>query len=814
MTNTQLDNEIRDLVNLTGQIPPDYEETETRQNKILYLWDKYTDSTLNNLKNNDITIDNITNLDYDLLPELFQHNPSALFYFNYYNNEIMYRYLERDFNFKRRFQNTAEVIGYFTEFGLNLPYNTNPFSYGDKFNKLAYDYLSHSPPPRTQNESRIENIQRIFDYFISKFKPSGGTIDRSTLNKYLDDFSYCVTYKARKTFIIYLLEKDTDLDLLSRALVGFRTQQGQWRQSIYTTEKYESLSSVININQTDIDGIAAIHLILSIDDLPHSKNLLELLIEAGADVSLKELSDKHQTPVIILSNIFEKEKQDHQALIDIYKLLSNHGAKFDEKDEDGNTVLLYTAMKGMDRDVFEYLFSREDIKSIVNHRNNYGDSAIYEMAETVSDREVYDMFLEIEGINVDPNSDGRTPLMNACIAGNVDMVYAFYDADLSAEENNDTYRYTHGIDHQDNDGNTALIYACKNNNFIAAYNMIKILRGVNDTRLEKTADISIVNKAGQTAFKIIYSKKTEYERKQLARQFSELTKLLLSHADRVKLLISHTEPDRKHNINIIQWLNDTNRPNHRGLLLETASILEIASPQTQQNETLIRSILQKYDDMKTVALQEGSTNTHTLIGDPIEEIPSTMFYSYKLDDGNYRYSDEITSINRLNGKDPFTNRDIPEDIVKHASRLSNLIYVPEEFVVPEQTFRDITNRVIQSMSMNPEVLRYDWETFVKPLLAHWNNDVLSDIGWEIFTNQPLGYDDIIDHINSALSEYPTLITHLDDSYYEFSQRPDIQDILIQQDQEQRQLLTRRRRPGSSSSESSTRHQTIRPRLEE
>jgi len=181
------------------------------------------------------------------------------------------------------------------------------------------------------------------------------------------------------------------------------------------------------------------------------RNIAKLLIAHGADVNAKNADG--YTPLhfaVIGDNLayiegFREADNDNfgieeefleKAMIDMMKLLINHGAKVNEKDDLGSTPLHY-AMFGVPIGVAEFLLSEGANPNI---KNEYGQSMLHEAASD-GHLDFVKLFL---GHGVDVNAKdikGQTPLHEAVWENNKEIVEILIAnrADINAmDKNGDT----------------------------------------------------------------------------------------------------------------------------------------------------------------------------------------------------------------------------------------------------------------------------------------------------------------------------------------------------------------------------------------
>jgi serine/threonine-protein phosphatase 6 regulatory ankyrin repeat subunit B len=204
-----------------------------------------------------------------------------------------------------------------------------------------------------------------------------------------------------------------------------------------------------------------------------SRQIIERLLELGADVNLKSLLDgynaimcasrKGYRDIVELlldrgANIHEKNNKGINALMcasseghkDIVELLLDRGANIHEKNNNGINALIYASSKGH-KDIVELLLDRgADIKE----KDCVGSNALL-YASYYGHRDVVELLLD-QGADIhDKNNEGGNALMEASLDGHCGVAKLLLERGMNISE-------------KVNDGYSAYSLAklCNNVNFI------------------------------------------------------------------------------------------------------------------------------------------------------------------------------------------------------------------------------------------------------------------------------------------------------------------------------------------------------------
>ena len=142
----------------------------------------------------------------------------------------------------------------------------------------------------------------------------------------------------------------------------------------------------------------------------------------------------------------------------VYKELIEKGADIHVIDEDERTVLIMAAMGG-GATIMEHLLENMDIKKI-NHQDRLGNTALFYAAWN-RHYAIYKQLIE-KGADYVINNDQMTVLMAAIMGGDVEIMEHLLE-NMSIDE----------INHQNNFGNTALLYAVEKGHYDICKKLIK-----------------------------------------------------------------------------------------------------------------------------------------------------------------------------------------------------------------------------------------------------------------------------------------------------------------------------------------------------
>ena len=312
-----------------------------------------------------------------------------------------------------------------------------------------------------------------------------------------------------------------------------------------------------DVNLKNNGGMTAL---MSASDVSHE--LIELLIKSGARVNEVDDNGKSALMYAIISS----------SDIEVVKFLIDNGANVNLKSNDGETALMNAYIRG-NKELVELLInSGADANLISNLKDNYGRAKLMEASE-IGNKEAVELliksgvgvnevddngksalmyacekhiisssdievvkFLIDNGANVNLKSnDGETALMNAYIRGNKELVELLINsgADVNLIDFNlkDNYGRTKlmeaskignkeavellinagaRVNEIDNDGNTALFYACRLRDYtIFDKKCLKLVKFL----IDNGANVNIKNNVGQTPLSVSSGKVEKLLRK-------------------------------------------------------------------------------------------------------------------------------------------------------------------------------------------------------------------------------------------------------------------------------------------------------------
>ncbi|XP_059174822.1 putative ankyrin repeat protein RF_0381 [Physella acuta] len=238
---------------------------------------------------------------------------------------------------------------------------------------------------------------------------------------------------------------------------------------------------------------------------------MELLIKSGADVNAKV--EKYSASFTIFDCILNEHKEGKMRvkLVNMVKVLINHGFKVNVQDKKGNTPLMKASQKSnMEKVLRSLLQAGAD----VNNQNNDGESALH-LAVCCKSILNAKVLLESKSDIDLKTKDGKTPLFYAILERYLNMIILLVEnnANVNCENNigntpllflcsdyvNDVdvikmlINYGACVNHHNNKGYTPLMVAAKKQSF----DILKIL-------CESGAEINSVNeKEKETALSIL-----------------------------------------------------------------------------------------------------------------------------------------------------------------------------------------------------------------------------------------------------------------------------------------------------------------------
>ena len=222
----------------------------------------------------------------------------------------------------------------------------------------------------------------------------------------------------------------------------------------------------------------------------NSVEVVKFLIDNGADVNLK--NNGGMTALMSASDV------SHELI----ELLIKSGARVNEVDDNGKSALMYACEKHIisssDIEVVKFLI---DNGANVNLKSNDSETALMN-AYIRGNKELVELLIN-SGADVNlidfnlKDNYGRTKLMEASKIGNKEAVELLINAGARVNE-------------IDNDGNTALFYACRLRDYtIFDKKCLKLVKFL----IDNGADVNIKNNVGQTPLSVSSGKVEKLLRK-------------------------------------------------------------------------------------------------------------------------------------------------------------------------------------------------------------------------------------------------------------------------------------------------------------
>ena len=217
-----------------------------------------------------------------------------------------------------------------------------------------------------------------------------------------------------------------------------------------------------------------------------SVEVVKFLIDNGADVNLK--NNGGMTALMSASDV------SHELI----ELLIKSGARVNEVDDNGKSALMYAIISSSDIEVVKFLI---DNGANVNLKSNDGETALMN-AYIRGNKELVELLIN-SGADVNlidfnlKDNYGRTKLMEASKIGNKEAVELLINAGARVNE-------------IDNDGNTALFYACRLRDYtIFDKKCLKLVKFL----IDNGANVNIKNNVGQTPLSVSSGKVEKLLRK-------------------------------------------------------------------------------------------------------------------------------------------------------------------------------------------------------------------------------------------------------------------------------------------------------------
>lgn len=174
-----------------------------------------------------------------------------------------------------------------------------------------------------------------------------------------------------------------------------------------------------------------------------SANMVKLLLDAGADVDIKDTYLSSTPLIYALSSNYEERFSIAMELI-------NKGADINHVDRNGRTALNKAAIifstdgeeaRQDEKKLMEYLLENCDLNSVIEES---GSNPLLEAA-SYNNTEVISLILDNDYLDIDIQSKGYTPLMKAVMTENVDACRLLLDSganrDIESPKGKTAYDY-------------------------------------------------------------------------------------------------------------------------------------------------------------------------------------------------------------------------------------------------------------------------------------------------------------------------------------------------------------------------------------
>ena len=295
-----------------------------------------------------------------------------------------------------------------------------------------------------------------------------------------------------KSALMYAIISSSDIEVVKFLIDNPQRAQISVRDLTGDIEVVKFLiDNGANVNLKSNDGETA----LMNAYIRGNKELVELLINSGADANLiSNLKDNYgRAKLMEASEIGNKEAVE---------LLIKSGVGVNEVDDNGKSALMYACEKHIisssDIEVVKFLI---DNGANVNLKSNDSETALMN-AYIRGNKELVELLIN-SGADVNlidfnlKDNYGRTKLMEASKIGNKEAVELLINAGARVNE-------------IDNDGNTALFYACRLRDYtIFDKKCLKLVKFL----IDNGADVNIKNNVGQTPLSVSSGKVEKLLRK-------------------------------------------------------------------------------------------------------------------------------------------------------------------------------------------------------------------------------------------------------------------------------------------------------------
>ena len=222
-----------------------------------------------------------------------------------------------------------------------------------------------------------------------------------------------------------------NLLLNSGADVNTKNADGE-TVSTWATNHYHQINSLYikKVRGQRTDQTANINKGLLINYSQIIYQLLESNTNPNADPNLREIKDG-TTPLILIADIGDVDIAEKNGHVEIVKLLLDHGAEVDVKDNDnGMTPLIYASLRG-DESVVKLLLENG---ANINIKDNTGNTALMRTASSSAFRHIYVAELLLKnGADITGKDNGGNTALDIALrmqvhSQNTEMVQLLYAA--------------------------------------------------------------------------------------------------------------------------------------------------------------------------------------------------------------------------------------------------------------------------------------------------------------------------------------------------------------------------------------------------
>lgn len=242
-----------------------------------------------------------------------------------------------------------------------------------------------------------------------------------------------------------------------------------------------------------------------------SPEIIEILIEAGADVNAKTPSGETALMMIRFEEKDPFDKQNRNKPLEAVKRLINAGADVNAKNQAGETALIRMAKNRHD-DIVQALL---DAGADVHAADNTGETAL--LAAAISSSTI--LLQAVADVNT-ANDAGETALMKTASSCNTEAAERLIQAGAD-------------VNARDKDGKTALMRAVMEQDYYESSNPFKIVCYLRSL-LKAGADVNAKDREGRTALDLFRENKLRYDLNEMNPAYNN-TLIFLQNATESKM---------------------------------------------------------------------------------------------------------------------------------------------------------------------------------------------------------------------------------------------------------------------------------------